>query len=102
MKALMEHPQAWTRVDAILETSSSPNSKFFALQARGGRRLAAGAEPPRGALSGTRRARPLLSAARRRPRPVLFAAARRLAGGATAAALPYRGNAPHARFLTPA
>jgi hypothetical protein len=32
MRALQEHPEMYTRVDAILETSTSPNSKFFALQ----------------------------------------------------------------------
>ena len=34
MLQLQEHPDMWTRVDAILETSSNPNSKFLALQAR--------------------------------------------------------------------
>ena len=34
MRQLQEHPEMWTRVDAILETSSNANSKFFALQAR--------------------------------------------------------------------
>lgn len=32
MRQLQEHPEMWTRVDAILETSSNANSKFFALQ----------------------------------------------------------------------
>ena len=32
MRALQEHPEMYTRVDAILETSTSANSKFFALQ----------------------------------------------------------------------
>jgi len=34
MLQLQEHQDMWTRVDAILETSSNPNSKFLALQAR--------------------------------------------------------------------
>ena len=34
MRQLQEHPDMWQRVDAILETSSSSNSKFFALQVR--------------------------------------------------------------------
>jgi len=34
MLQLQEHPDMWTRVDAILETSTNPNSKFLALQAR--------------------------------------------------------------------
>lgn len=32
LRQLKEHPETWTRVDAILETSSNPNTKFFALQ----------------------------------------------------------------------
>lgn len=32
--AFKEHPEAWTRVDAILETASNPNTKFIALQVR--------------------------------------------------------------------
>jgi hypothetical protein len=34
MRQLQEHPEMWMRVDSILESSSNPNSKFFALQAR--------------------------------------------------------------------
>ena len=34
LKTVQEHPQAWSRVDAILERSASPQSKFFALQVR--------------------------------------------------------------------
>ena len=30
--ALQENPQAWAHVDAILETSTAPNTKFFALK----------------------------------------------------------------------
>ena len=29
---LKEHPEAWTRVDAILEYSQNPQTKYFALQ----------------------------------------------------------------------
>jgi exportin-1 len=29
---LKEHPDSWTRVDAILERAASPQTKFFALQ----------------------------------------------------------------------
>ena len=32
LRAFAEHPEAWTRVDQILEKSSSDNSKFFGLQ----------------------------------------------------------------------
>eukprot|EP00898_Chlorokybus_atmophyticus_P003100 jgi/Chlat1/3791/Chrsp259S00289 len=32
LRQLQEHPDAWTRVDAILEGSHSQNSKYFALQ----------------------------------------------------------------------
>mmetsp|Transcript_13459 Transcript_13459/g.38211 ORF Transcript_13459/g.38211 Transcript_13459/m.38211 type:complete len:1071 (+) Transcript_13459:123-3335(+) len=32
LKRLQEHPEAWTRVDAILERSQSQQTKFFALQ----------------------------------------------------------------------
>eukprot|EP00884_Botryococcus_braunii_P004854 jgi/Botrbrau1/1436/Bobra.0063s0127.1 len=32
LKKLQEHPEAWTRVDSILERSQSQQSKFFALQ----------------------------------------------------------------------
>ncbi|KAK9807779.1 hypothetical protein WJX72_008954 [[Myrmecia] bisecta] len=32
LKKLQEHPEAWTRVDSILEQSQSQQSKFFALQ----------------------------------------------------------------------
>jgi hypothetical protein len=32
LMAFQEHPQAWTRADAILEQSASPSSRFFALQ----------------------------------------------------------------------
>lgn len=34
MRALQEHPDMYTRVDAILETSTSTDAKFFALQVR--------------------------------------------------------------------
>ena len=44
MRQLQEHPDMWQRVDAILETSSSSNSKFFALQVRL-RRTASAAGP---------------------------------------------------------
>jgi exportin-1 len=33
LKRLQEHPDSWTRVDAILERSKSQQTKFFALQA---------------------------------------------------------------------
>ena len=32
LKKLQEHPEAWTRVDAILEHSKSQQTKFFGLQ----------------------------------------------------------------------
>lgn len=32
LSALKEHPEAWTRVDSILEFSSSQQTKYFALQ----------------------------------------------------------------------
>jgi exportin-1 len=32
LQAFQEHPQAWTRVDAILETAKVQDTKFFALQ----------------------------------------------------------------------
>ena len=32
LQQLQEHEQTWTRVDAILETSTNANTKFFALQ----------------------------------------------------------------------
>ncbi|PSC71723.1 exportin-1-like isoform X2 [Micractinium conductrix] len=32
LKAVQEHPEAWTRVDAILEHSKNPQTKFFGLQ----------------------------------------------------------------------
>lgn len=32
LRQLQQHPEAWTRVDAILEKSSSQQSKYFALQ----------------------------------------------------------------------
>lgn len=31
---LQEHPEAWTRVDAILESSKNQQTKFFGLQVR--------------------------------------------------------------------
>lgn len=34
LKRVQEHPDAWTRVDAILEQSTNPQAKFFGLQAR--------------------------------------------------------------------
>ena len=32
LTTLKEHPDAWTRVDAILEYSQNPQTKYFALQ----------------------------------------------------------------------
>lgn len=32
LKAFQEHPQSWTRVDAILEQAKSEQTKFYALQ----------------------------------------------------------------------
>ncbi len=32
LSSLKEHPEAWTRVDSILEFSSSQQTKYFALQ----------------------------------------------------------------------
>ena len=32
LTTLKEHPEAWQRVDTILEYSSNPNTKFYALQ----------------------------------------------------------------------
>lgn len=32
LKKLQEHPEAWTRVDTILEQSKSQQTKFFGLQ----------------------------------------------------------------------
>lgn len=34
LKAVQNHPEAWTRVDAILEHSKNQQTKFFGLQAR--------------------------------------------------------------------
>lgn len=34
LKAVQEHPEAWTRVDAILEHSKNQQTKFFGLQVR--------------------------------------------------------------------
>lgn len=34
LKAVQDHPEAWTRVDAILEHSKNQQTKFFGLQAR--------------------------------------------------------------------
>ncbi len=34
LQKLQEHPDAWTRVDSILEHSKSQQAKFYALQAR--------------------------------------------------------------------
>ena len=34
LKAFQEHPQSWTRVDAILEQAKSEQTKFYALQVR--------------------------------------------------------------------
>lgn len=34
LKKVQEHPDAWTRVDAILEHSKNPQTKFFGLQVR--------------------------------------------------------------------
>lgn len=33
LKKVQEHPEAWTRVDAILEGSKNQQTKFYALQA---------------------------------------------------------------------
>lgn len=35
LKKFQEHPDAWTRVDAILEHSKNPQTKFFGLQVCG-------------------------------------------------------------------
>lgn len=32
LRRLQEHPDAWTRVDAVLEGAKSQQSKYFALQ----------------------------------------------------------------------
>lgn len=32
LSVLKDHPESWTRVDAILEYSDSMNTKYFALQ----------------------------------------------------------------------
>jgi hypothetical protein len=32
LKAFQEHPEAWTRVDSILEKAKTQQTKFFALQ----------------------------------------------------------------------
>lgn len=34
LRQLQEHPDTWTRVVTILQNSSIPNSKFYALQVR--------------------------------------------------------------------
>lgn len=39
LRRLQENPDAWTRVDAILEQSPSQQSKYFALQVRERRRF---------------------------------------------------------------
>lgn len=41
LKAVQEHPEAWTRVDAILEHSKNQQTKFFGLQVGSLSRLAA-------------------------------------------------------------
>lgn len=40
LRALQEHPETWTRVVPILQTSQSAKTKFFALQVRLTSRLA--------------------------------------------------------------
>lgn len=35
LKQFQEHPEAWTRVDAILEASKNQQTKFFGLQVGG-------------------------------------------------------------------
>lgn len=32
LKAFQEHPEAWTRVDSILEKAKTQQTKYFALQ----------------------------------------------------------------------
>lgn len=34
LQKLQEHPDAWTRVDSVLEHSKSQQAKFYALQVR--------------------------------------------------------------------
>ena len=74
MLQLQEHPDMWTRVDAILETSTNPNSKFLALQARAAPSLAQRAPPQPQAAALPRAAGRLAAiaasgrAVRRRPR----------------------------------
>jgi exportin-1 len=34
LKQLQEHPDAWTRVDAILEQTKNQQTKFYGLQVR--------------------------------------------------------------------
>jgi hypothetical protein len=34
LKAFQEHPEAWTRVDSILEKAKTQQTKYFALQVR--------------------------------------------------------------------
>jgi hypothetical protein len=36
LKAYQDHPDAWSRVDSILEKAQTQQTKFFALQVRGG------------------------------------------------------------------
>ena len=36
LRELQKHPEAWTRVDRILELSQSQQAKFIALQVRHG------------------------------------------------------------------
>lgn len=49
MLAFKEHPEAWTRVDTILEQSSNPNTKYLALQVRVGSAHGEGQRSPRSA-----------------------------------------------------
>lgn len=39
LKAFQEHPEAWTRVDSILEKASTQQTKYFALQVGLGREV---------------------------------------------------------------
>ena len=109
LKAYQDHPDAWSRVDSILEKAATQQTKFFALQARAARRLRARrraarrlrARPPRcTAFARAPRAAQRFARARRRPagraRRGAQGGRRRAAGAAAAAAA---AAPPHSEAL---
>jgi len=89
MLQLQEHPDMWTRVDAILETSSNPNSKFLALQARAPPSTRQRVQPPPRAAAWARH--------RGRHAPIAAAAAASKAAGTRLVSATRRVAAPRGR-----